>query len=113
MSIQSQDEVINKFYIYIPDQTVYQKPGSSGPKGSSGKNKRRVNLPEPEVLENHLALSQSSGQDDGIQDESIQDKDVLVESNMDLLFDPDMIEAIHQNKNWHTVALKKLCPKMF
>ena len=83
MSIESQDVIIDKFDKYTPDQIVYQKPGSSGLKSSSGKNKKRVNLPETEVFVNRLALPaspkhlkidhyQNSGQDDGLQDESIR-----------------------------------------
>ena len=55
MSIESKEEVIDKFSKYTPGQTVYQKPGSFGLKSSSGENKGRVNLPERKVFENRSA----------------------------------------------------------
>ena len=72
----------------------------------------------PEVFENHLAPPasskhlridhyQSSGQDDGIQDESIQGEDVLVKSDTDWLFHPDR----ENHQNWCTVAIKNCVQK--
>ena len=55
MNVRESEKLLKAYFHYVPGET-YKKPVSSGLKPSnSGKNKRRVRLPEPELFVDDLA----------------------------------------------------------
>ena len=56
MNVREREKILKAYFHYVPGDKTYKKPVSSGLKPSnSGKNKRRVRLPEPELFVDDLA----------------------------------------------------------
>ena len=56
MNVREREKLLKAYFHYVPGDNTYEKPVSSGFKPSnSGKNKRRVRLPEPELYVDDLA----------------------------------------------------------
>lgn len=60
MSAEKQQDHIKKFYKYVPESTSYKKPQNAGKKvGESGKDKKRVRLPSPELVCDRVKMAPS------------------------------------------------------
>ena len=55
MNVREREKLLKAYFHYVPGDKTYKKPVSSGLKpNNSGKNKRRVRLPEPELFVDDL-----------------------------------------------------------
>ena len=98
MSAKNQQDLLKRFYEYTPGATLYTKPSGAGKKvGDSGKNKRRVRLPDPELFEDRVVPPSSPVKiacvGEGIPETETpqvgNENSGESSSNIDLLFDPD------------------------
>ena len=75
MSAKNQQNLLKKFYESTLGATLYTKPSGAGKKvGDSGKNKRRVRLPVPELFKDRVALPpppvKNAGVGEGVHEET-------------------------------------------